>query len=594
MADRLAPPVNAEGALTRHLPAGSYKTRCPVCSHTRKKKHDPCLHFTSEEDGGAVWKCYNCGWTGGLKGHSRATPEEKRRHKRDRPRNRPDVTPEPLTAGALKWLTEKRGITADVLERAGVFSKRVWFPQLASEQPAIGYPYRRGGVVLNIKWRGPKKSFRQERDAEKTMYGLDDCAGHDEVVIAEGEMDKLAFAVAGVWHCISLPDGAPPQLSDQLPPREDDQRFEALWNSMEQLGHVKRWLIATDNDHTGDVLAEEFARRLGKAQCWRVRFPGVGDAPCKDANDCLLENGPEGVLQALKDAEPWPISGIVDLGRYRTRVLNYYHEGLARGVSTGWPSADELMQLWPGAFMLLTGIPGSGKSEWLDALMVNTAEQHGWRWAICSRENTTEDHVRKLVEKYQRAPFFDAAYAHGRERMSALAVEDGLAWVARHFVPIRTENEDRPRVDWVLDRAREALLRYGINGLVFDPWNEFDHARPQHQREDEYLSDVLQRLRNFGQAHDMVVVVVAHPRALENWDGKKSPGLYDIAGGAMFANKCDLAAVVHRDPKARQVTQLLVKKAPRNKAFGKVGTARLLYDEVTGRFSDMDEQEAAE
>ena len=47
----------------------------------------------------------------------------------------------------------------------------------------------------------------------------------------------------------------------------------------------------------------------------------------------------------------------------------------------------------------MTGVPNSGKSEWLDALAVNLAASHGWRFAVCSLENDRLGHLVKLLEK---------------------------------------------------------------------------------------------------------------------------------------------------------------------------------------------------
>ena len=45
--------------------------------------------------------------------------------------------------------------------------------------------------------------------AEKVLFGLDDCAGATEIIVVEGEMDKLALEEAGFRHVVSVPDGAP-------------------------------------------------------------------------------------------------------------------------------------------------------------------------------------------------------------------------------------------------------------------------------------------------------------------------------------------------------------------------------------------------
>ena len=38
----------------------------------------------------------------------------------------------------------------------------------------------------------------------------------------------------------------------------------------------------------------------------------------------------------------------------------------------------------PGELTVVTGVPNSGKSEWVDALMCNLAVQHGWTFGLCS------------------------------------------------------------------------------------------------------------------------------------------------------------------------------------------------------------------
>ena len=61
----------------------------------------------------------------------------------------------------------------------------------------------------------------------------------------------------------------------------------------------------------------------------------------------------------------------------------------------------------PGDLSVVTGIPGSGKSELLDAMMVNLAQRYGWRFGICSFENPPGEHIAKLAEKYVGQPFWE-------------------------------------------------------------------------------------------------------------------------------------------------------------------------------------------
>ena len=51
----------------------------------------------------------------------------------------------------------------------------------------------------------------------------------------------------------------------------------------------------------------------------------------------------------------------------------------------------------------------------------------------------------------------------------------------------------------MLDIARAAVYRYGIRGLVVDPYNELDHQRPASMNETEYVSQMLTKIKRFAQ-----------------------------------------------------------------------------------------------
>lgn len=72
----------------------------------------------------------------------------------------------------------------------------------------------------------------QVKGGEKILFGYDDVRDQKNIIIVEGEMDKLALNVAGFWNVVSVPDGAPSQASTQgsLPPVEKDRKYSYLWN----------------------------------------------------------------------------------------------------------------------------------------------------------------------------------------------------------------------------------------------------------------------------------------------------------------------------------------------------------------------------
>ncbi|DBA96517.1 TPA: hypothetical protein ACH3X1_015395 [Trebouxia sp. C0004] len=577
--------------LQEYAPGQKPKTRCPRC-HGGSQHEDSLAVNISVDSLSAAWKCHRatCGWEGGID-QKAVLPKSKKTavNKVEKPQT---GNFRPLTPEFLAYFAS-RGISERTLRRNQVAQESTWMPgQPAGD--AIAFPYLRNGEVVNVKYRTLNKCFRQVKGAEKILYGLDDVVGQDTIIIVEGEMDKLALEEAGFMNVVSVPDGAPAKVKEGAVPAPDaDTKYSYLWNCRAVLDQATRVLMATDNDPPGHALAEELARRLGRERCYRVHWelpqPELVDGEeeglseqalieaCvrKDANEVLMKNGPDGLRLCIDQAEPLPIRGLFRFSDFEQDMWSLYNLefGEQMGKSTGWQSLDEVYRVVPGELTIITGVPNSGKSEWIDALMVNLADQFGWRFGLCSMEKKVTDHARQLMEKHLRKPFFDGGYAGSTPRMTGDDLGEGIAWVDDRFFPIRYEDEALPSVDWVLNVAKAAVLRYGIRGLLVDPYNELDHQRPSHMSETEYVSQMLTKIKRFAQHHDVHVWFVAHPRQLRDWKGQP-PTMYDISGSAHFINKADNGLVIHRnrDPQAGPMNevQIFVRKV-RNKAAGTIG-----------------------
>jgi twinkle protein len=291
------------------------------------------------------------------------------------------------------------------------------------------------------------------------------------------------------------------------------------------------------------------------------------------------------VRECIDQAQPYPIAGLHDILDFEAETIALYRDGRARGHSTGWPCLDELMTIRTGELSVVTGIPNSGKSEFIDALAVNLVSRYGWRFALCSFENPPPEHIAKLVEKDLGLPFWDGP----RRRMTEAELRQAMEWVSDHFYLIRFDDE-APTIDAILAKARAAVMRHGIRGLVIDPYNEIEHHRPANVSETEYVSQLLGKVKRFAQTNEVHVWFVAHPAKMQR-DGNSlpPPTLYDISGSANWANKADLGVVVHRDPAkdaTRTRTDIYVRKV-RFKSVGKIGVASLQYERATGRYSEI-------
>ena len=277
-------------------------------------------------------------------------------------------------------------------------------------------------------------------------------------------------------------------------------------------------------------------------------------------------------------------------------ITEFYKNGMPRGDSTGWPSVDSYYTVLAGQWTLVTGIPSHGKSEWLDALMVNLADKAGWNFVIYSPENHPHEmHIAKLAEKWSGKPFNDGLM----RRMTPDIVAAATGWMDLHFRFLRApkDNPQPPSMASILEAARLTIEADDKKsdketkwGIVIDPWNEIEHKRPNGRSETEYISEALSVLRQFARNWRVHVWLVAHPTKMErDKNGKRPvPTPYDVSGSAHFYNKADNCITVWRDPLEEEVkhTEIHIQKI-RFKNVGSVGRADLKYDRVTGRYSEL-------
>lgn len=544
-------------------------TTCPQCSPQRRNKRAKCLSVNIDKE---VWCCHHCGWTGTLK--SGADRVRTPLHWQAPTYRQPDYQVAPITQQSVWDWFARRGISREVVERNQISVGSVYMPQLEDWVNAIRFPFLRQGQAVNIKYRDTNKNFRMEARCERILYGLDDI---DELtVVVEGELDKLAVEQAGIRACVSVPDGAPsPETKDY------SSKFDYLGNCESELAKVKQFVIAVDADAPGQRLEQELLHRLGRYRCAIVRWPdGV-----KDANEMLLKHGAEALQLAIYSAEPPPVEGVVRVSDLMDKLQRLYAQGMAPGVQLPWRSLQDLYRVSLGEWTLVTGIPGHGKSEFLDAMLVSLAQEHDWCFGFYSPENyPLEQHVAKLIEKRVGKPFRGQL-----EKMSAEEMTRGAAWVNHHFHFLRP-GEESLSLEAVLELCAQVILRDGIRGLVIDPWNELEHERPQHLTETEYTSRCLTKIRQFARTHNIHIWVVAHPTKLTK-DVKGNypvPTPYDVSGSAHWRNKADNAIAVWRDASKNDPVQVHIQKI-RFKKNGKVGKALLVYDTLTGRFKDVPE-----
>jgi twinkle protein len=511
------------------LEAGQKQGICPLCSPDRKPKNAKakCASYDWERGLGT---CHNCSKSFQLHTYQRKGASE-----------REYVRPEALELAdsvdvkVLGWFAT-RGISQETVASLGISNGPEYMPQTGKTENVIKFNYFMGDQLINIKYRDGRKNFKLYKGAEKVFYNINSVVGFDYCVIVEGEMDVLAIHESGITNVISVPNGATLNTNN----------LEYLDNCIDYFEDKQRIIIAVDSDEAGQALQSELVRRLGSEMCYLASFED-----CKDANEYLLKHGKEKLAQRIAGARPVPLENVTTFKDVEDEVSDFVRNGFKPGYQVGLANFDSIFSTYTGQFITVTGIPSSGKSDFVDQMVVGYNQNYEWKTAYASPENQpTYLHAHKLMRKvWQDMPTAEDIYS---DKWNQIADH-----VNSNFFFIDME---RYTLDAVLRKGAELVKRKGIKCLVIDPFNKV-RAQDASGDVNVYTLEYLSKIEIFAKKYDVLVIVVAHPTKMyKGADGKiEEPNMYNIKGGGEWYDASYHGLLVHRDYEAKTVKVKVLK-----------------------------------
>ncbi len=227
-------------------------------------------------------------------------------------------------------------------------------------------------------------------------------------------------------------------------------------------------------------------------------------------------------------------------------------------------------------------VHNSGKSEFLDYISASLAVNENWRFAVFSFENQpTVLHDQKIAEKIVGKAFaFRKDSSHRiTERELTIAVDT----IEDRFKTIDKTKTDTS-LDGILEKTEQLILRYGIRGLIIDPYNKILH-KCSNMYDPSYINDFFNKITNFAVKWNIHLFLVMHPSKLQKDKGTgkiEKPTLYSISGGANPYNQMDNGLIIHRD-RATGIVDVDIAKIRFNEQ-GKEGFVSFLFDTYTRQY----------
>ena len=516
------------------LEEGKSQGICPLCSHDRKGEHKKakCASYDWEK---GIGTCHNCSKTFQLHTYQRKGKTEKVYTKPERDAVIDSGLDYPYNDKVLKWFND-RGISRTTLQELKISEGQEFMPQTGKTENAIHFNYYIGDQLINVKYRDGHKNFKLFKGAEKIFYNINSVVGYEYCVIVEGEMDVLALHEAGITNAISVPNGATLGTNN----------LEYLDNCIDYLDDKSKIIIAVDSDTAGQALQAELVRRLGSEICYIASFED-----CKDANEYLLKYGPEALSQRISRSKPVPLENVTTFRDIEDEVTDFVRNGFKPGFQVGLDNFDNIFSTYTGQFITVTGIPSSGKSDFVDQMVVGYNEKYGWKTAYASPENTpTYLHAHKLMRKTWQGMPTVADIKTEKWNQVADHVNDNYFFI----------DMERYTLDSVLRKGAELVKRKGIKCLVIDPFNK---VRDNDASGDVnvYTLEYLSKIEIFAKKYDVFVMIVAHPTKMykDTKGNIEEPTMYNIKGGGEWYDASYHGLLVHRNYEDKTVKVKVLK-----------------------------------
>lgn len=486
------------------------------------------------------------------------------------PKARPLITATELASlqSMVQRYIQAMKLSPDIIVQEGVMC--AWMKQTADDTksedpkgvemvPAIAYCNYLDGKIINVKFRSVQqhpvtgewsKLFCQVSPTKPCApYGIDsinllrpDAQSIRQLIITEGEKDRLTLMTCGFPYVLSIANGASTNI---------EESHEAFDEWIKQAGEI---IICGDTDRPGrrlvKLLIEQYQTRA------KVTTLPQGK---KDISEVYDAFGSREVQRIIAEAQGISDADIYDLSEHKEDILDIMMGNYDRGYEVGMGGLTDgiFHPTSEGGLIILTGRPNSGKTDFLNCLMAHLMYHNQKRVAFFSFEKPIKGkHVREIARialGVRNTEDMDGAESPEEARQENQKVLD---YLSEHMVDFDTKTR-LPDSNYIIGMMEAMMNRktQKIDYLVIDPYVFINMTEGgSRATETEKVRLMLTKLQAWSRTRHIWTVVVAHPR-IQYKDGHEAfPPLdiYSVAGSAQWANLADFLLTVNRISKPEE------------------------------------------
>ena len=483
-----------------------------------------------------------------------------------------------------------RGITEKTMRMYGYEAIRQ-----GDKKAEIASFYSNGSVVAQ-HLRGPNKTFRWIGDVNNvSLWGqhLWKSGNGKRLVITEGEYDCMTVAQLFnlKWAVVSLPNGAAGAV-------------KAVKDNLEFVSGYDEVVLMFDNDQPGKDAATAVAEILPPGKC------KIATLPYKDANECLMNNDSQAVINSVWEAQRFSPDEILHISNVsvspelsETKVYPFPFDSLTEYL-VGQRSGE--ITLWASG-------TGSGKTTIVRELIHHHLEEGRSVGAIMLEESpqeTMDDMISLMINKPVRVirasrmmnnlreslgkdpidihvidDLTDEEYAEARESLNntSLYIYDHLGNNALKNLCSRIEYM---AVSLGVDVIVLDHITAAATGLMSGD-SDYDNSSNERLLIDSIMKELRGLVSRTGVRIDVISQLKKTNKAYEEGDRIT---LQDLRGSGSLSSVPNTVIGLERDRQNpdNKIANTTVIRVLKNRLTGKAGVATCLYyNHVSGRLEEL-------
>ena len=267
---------------------------------------------------------------------------------------------------------------------------------------------------------------------------------------------------------------------------------------------------------------------------------------------------------------------IVDVDDVIEDLLDYRVTYNDKGKYLGFDEMNEYYTMQLGNCTDWSGYPGSGKTQLLMEVLLNTSKLYDWvHFVYLPDVGSSTEIVADLLHKITGKTFNPKYLNH----ISDDEIKSSLNWVLKHFL-ILTKKDVKAKLTpfQFYDMAAELKKTRGIHTASIDSWKDMSHDYNKYGSYATYLEIALPYRNKIAEDNNIHIHTIIHPKLVEKENGKRrAPSPHDLKGGSEWFNSGKCMITVHRETGDTNEAQIIFGKI-KPRSIGKKGQISLFLD----------------